>query len=308
MTARKAVPGDLEPDVLRFVEEVRRTKEALGWSFAALARATAYSSSSWERCLNGGHLPPRSAVVALARHAGDGSARLLALWELAEQAASGRGRTTPASPPAASGPEAPAPPATSAPPASAPVTEAGGAAPVRPGNRPRALAAVLPGAVAATAAALVLALWTPWGTGDGQGEGAAVRETEGPLQGMVAHCHGAACEGLDPVEQGCGGDAWTAAAGRVGRAHVEVRYSSVCRAAWARMTWAAPGDEVTAVSGGRTHAATVPGDRTRAAFTAMLGVPTPSEVRACWRTADGEEGCTGAGGDAPLPEPSPVPG
>ncbi|MEV2208763.1 helix-turn-helix transcriptional regulator, partial [Streptomyces sp. NPDC047970] len=136
MTARKAVPGDLEPDVLRFVEEVRRTKEALGWSFAALARATAYSSSSWERCLNGGHLPPRSAVVALARHAGDGSARLLALWELAEQAASGRGRTAPASPPAASGPEAPAPPATSAPPASAPVTEAGGAAPVRPGNRP----------------------------------------------------------------------------------------------------------------------------------------------------------------------------
>ncbi|MCQ6554936.1 XRE family transcriptional regulator [Streptomyces sp. C10-9-1] len=302
MTARKAMPGEPEPDVLRFVEEVRRTKDALGWSFAALGRATAYSRSSWERCLNGGHLPPRSAVVALARHAGDGSARLLALWELAEQAASGRGRTTPAPAPAAPAPAAPAPGAP------APVAEVGGAVPVRSGNRPRPLVAGLVGAVAVVAAALVLALRTPWGVGDGQGAGAAVRETEGPLQGMVAHCHGAACEGLEAVEQGCGGDAWTAATGRVGQAYVEVRYSSVCRAAWARMTWAAPGDEVTAVSGGRTHTATVPGDRTRAAITAMLGVPTPSEVRACWRTADGEEGCTGAGGDEPLPEPSPIPG
>ncbi|MBB1247003.1 helix-turn-helix domain-containing protein, partial [Streptomyces durbertensis] len=95
MAEWKPLPERAHPDVRRLVTEMRRAKEAAELSFSALAAATAYSRSSWERCLNGTQLPPRQAVEALAAHTGADGPRLLALWELAEHAWSGRGRTAP---------------------------------------------------------------------------------------------------------------------------------------------------------------------------------------------------------------------
>ncbi|MER6311075.1 helix-turn-helix transcriptional regulator, partial [Streptomyces sp. NPDC001657] len=69
---------------------MRELRGRTGLSLAALAARTPYSKSSWERYLNGKKLPPRDAVEALCRLAGEPAGRLLALWELADAAWSGR--------------------------------------------------------------------------------------------------------------------------------------------------------------------------------------------------------------------------
>jgi transcriptional regulator with XRE-family HTH domain len=88
----KPLPHALEAQARELVVRLRELKDQLGLGTAALARKTAYSRSSWVRYLNGGTLPPRGAVEALGRLANADQARLLALWELAEQAKTRRGR------------------------------------------------------------------------------------------------------------------------------------------------------------------------------------------------------------------------
>ncbi|MFE7358960.1 helix-turn-helix domain-containing protein [Streptomyces sp. NPDC057543] len=65
---------------------MRRLKDRSGLSLASLQTKTGYSSSSWERYLNGRALPPQKAVEELARAGGVDPARLLALHEVAQEA------------------------------------------------------------------------------------------------------------------------------------------------------------------------------------------------------------------------------
>ncbi|MEU3396342.1 helix-turn-helix domain-containing protein [Streptomyces filamentosus] len=107
-------------------------------------------------------------------------------------------------------------------------------------------------------------------------------------------CTGADCDGRDPERMGCGGPhATTVARVRVGTALVEVRHSSACAAAWARITGAAAGDEVTVQAGTAVQVEWVPGNGDTDAYTAMVPVPSGSGVRACASRSDGAEGCTG---------------
>ncbi|KAA6219260.1 helix-turn-helix domain-containing protein [Streptomyces filamentosus] len=107
-------------------------------------------------------------------------------------------------------------------------------------------------------------------------------------------CTGADCDGRDPERMGCGGPhATTVARVRVGTALVEVRHSSACAAAWARITGAAAGDEVTVQAGTAVQVERVPGNGDTDAYTAMVPVPSGSGVRACATRSDGAEGCTG---------------
>ncbi|MEU0099248.1 DUF2690 domain-containing protein [Streptomyces sp. NPDC006267] len=307
MTTWKELPAGLEPDVVRFIEEVRAIKDARNLSFTALAEGTGYSKSSWERCLNSGRLPPEAPVRFLARRTCSEPDLLVALWELAEQAASGRGQAA-EQPPAPD--STPPPPAeASAPPlADVPEESAGG-----PGRRlPRfgARSGLWAALAALTVVAGLLVVLTGRGGSPSSPNPAQPSEAAAgrpPLKGVGSDCHGSGCDGLDAVEQGCGGDAWTAAISRSDSAYIEVRYSSVCRAAWARIRWAAPGDRVDIVAkDGRTHTETVPDDPNLAAFTFMIGAPRPGEVRACWQTKAGKKGCTEPGGNEPLPEAPPV--
>ncbi|MFJ6899504.1 helix-turn-helix domain-containing protein [Streptomyces hokutonensis] len=89
---------------------LRELRAATGLSMAGLAAKTTYSKSSWERYLNGRTLPPREAVEELCRLAGEPVGRCLALWEIAESEASGRG----ASAPTTTAPATPAPTAPTA--------------------------------------------------------------------------------------------------------------------------------------------------------------------------------------------------
>ncbi|MEU6666169.1 helix-turn-helix transcriptional regulator [Streptomyces sp. NPDC046727] len=86
------MPDSLPSEARYLVEQLRVLKGRTGLSLAELARRTAYSKSSWQRYLSGTKPPPRGAAQVLARLAGADQARLLALWELADQAWP-RGRT-----------------------------------------------------------------------------------------------------------------------------------------------------------------------------------------------------------------------
>ncbi|WJY40225.1 helix-turn-helix transcriptional regulator [Streptomyces sp. P9-2B-2] len=93
MSRWSGLPASLDQRMRQLVVQLRRLKDHTGLSLAALAARTPYSKSSWERYLNGKKLPPRDAVEALCRLAGEPVGRLVALWELADAAWSGRGRS-----------------------------------------------------------------------------------------------------------------------------------------------------------------------------------------------------------------------
>jgi hypothetical protein len=107
-------------------------------------------------------------------------------------------------------------------------------------------------------------------------------------------CAGDACTGKDPEVMGCGGDLVTTGATTVvGTAAVEVRYSKVCGAAWARVTQAAQGDEVRVSAGGANEQRAAVGDAgDTAAYTAMVAVRSAADATACATLASGPQGCT----------------
>ncbi|MFG2398681.1 helix-turn-helix domain-containing protein [Streptomyces lydicus] len=112
-----------------------------------------------------------------------------------------------------------------------------------------------------------------------------------PVLPAGVRCSGADCAGKDPEAMGCGGTRATSASrGTAGGALIEVRYSTVCRAAWARISGAAPGDRATVSADGRRVTARV--RRDGAAYTAMVQVTgDPAKVSACGTTAAGANVC-----------------
>ncbi|MFJ6120296.1 peptidoglycan-binding protein [Streptomyces sp. NPDC092129] len=82
----KELPSSLDERVRNLVVQMRRLKDRSGLSLASLQAKTGYSSSSWERYLNGRALPPQKAVEELAQVGGVDPARLLVCHELAQEA------------------------------------------------------------------------------------------------------------------------------------------------------------------------------------------------------------------------------
>lgn len=197
----------------------------------------------------------------------------------------------PSRPPAL--PDSPAPPAAGAPDEAAPA----------PNGRRRVvlLAAAAAGVLFAGAAAVLLI------DPDGRMEETAKNPrpgptpTTGPTLPEGVQCTGQGCAGEDPEAMGCGGAyARTTASATVGGAYVEVRYSEVCGAAWARITKAGPGDRlrVTAPAQGGGAARTESGQANAdgEAYTRMVEVGSaagaPARARACATLATGQRGCT----------------
>ncbi|MER0246618.1 DUF2690 domain-containing protein, partial [Streptomyces sp. HSW2009] len=106
-------------------------------------------------------------------------------------------------------------------------------------------------------------------------------------------CTGAACGGKDPEAMGCGGShATTVTDAMVGPAYMEVRYSKVCAAAWARMARAGAGDEVRirGDAGGAERRAEADADGD--AYTSMVPVRSAKAATACILRTTGDRGCT----------------
>ncbi|MCZ9347270.1 helix-turn-helix domain-containing protein, partial [Streptomyces sp. TRM76130] len=80
------MPDELDPQIKEFAGQLRRLVDRSELSVAAVADATGYSKSSWEKYLNGRLLAPKGAVVALAEVTGVNPVHLTTMWELAERA------------------------------------------------------------------------------------------------------------------------------------------------------------------------------------------------------------------------------
>lgn len=118
--------------------------------------------------------------------------------------------------------------------------------------------------------------------------------TEEPAPALPAgvECQGDDCTGQNPDEMGCGGEyARTVTTTGIGASRVEVRYSEVCSAAWARLTEAGPGDTVTitgsAAADGQNGEVAV-----TEAYTPMVAVRTAADAKACATLTSGTKGCT----------------
>jgi hypothetical protein len=105
-------------------------------------------------------------------------------------------------------------------------------------------------------------------------------------------CEGKECTGQDPEAMGCGGQfARTVSQATLGTARVEVRYSEVCEAAWARITDAAPGDTVRiSVAGKGIQRGRVTTETD--AYTPMTASRKGTDAKACVRVTTGAEACT----------------
>ncbi|MFJ2852163.1 helix-turn-helix domain-containing protein [Streptomyces rubiginosohelvolus] len=118
--------------------------------------------------------------------------------------------------------------------------------------------------------------------------------TKAPELPVGVECSGADCAGQDPEAMGCGGEfARTVASAVVGGSKVEVRYSKVCSAAWARLTEAAIGDTVQITGGADPQNGEVMGDTD--AYTPMVAVKKASDAKACATLTSGTKGCTDPG-------------
>ncbi|MFD5392699.1 helix-turn-helix domain-containing protein [Streptomyces sp. NPDC127097] len=300
----------------RLAARLRELRARTGLSLAALAARTPYSKSSWERYLNGKKLPPRDAVEALCRLAGEPAGRLLALWELADAAWSGRGRTGAAQAQAreAQPREAGSVAAQNGPgsvavkngPGSATAHEPGRASARRtaavetagpPAGREvtprwsprpaRRLAGVAAGAGAAGVALVAaLAVWTAVGAaGPVGGDVPAAPELTG--------CRATACDGKDPESMRCDLPELvrtpverTAAGGE----QVQLRYGTVCGAVWGRVRGGRIGDRVEVVVPGvapRSVRVLDRFDAEDALVTPMAAARGPEGVRLCLYPADG---------------------
>ncbi|GAA1685502.1 helix-turn-helix domain-containing protein [Streptomyces yatensis] len=138
----------------------------------------------------------------------------------------------------------------------------------------------------------------------GDGEKRGERPTTAPATSARqlpagVKCAGEDCGGQDPQAMGCGTAATTTADATVGTAYVEVRYSRTCRAAWARITRAAPGDVIQIKAPGarggadraRNGRAGADGD----AYTTMIPVDATARTTACATLTGGTRGCTAPG-------------
>ncbi|MFJ7271893.1 helix-turn-helix domain-containing protein [Streptomyces sp. NPDC099050] len=249
--------------------ELRRLRLRTGLSLADLGRRTPFSKSSWERYLNAKQPPPRQAVEALCALAREQPGELLALWELADTAWSGR-----AVPTSATGPR-----------------------PLPGGRRRRTVPAVA--AVGGITLIVTASLLLLRGSGPQHADGAG--STEKPIRNPG--CSAASCAGKDPVRMGCGG------AGMVtdlrtdagpGTRQLELRYGALCQAVWVRTSGLRPGDHVELFVPGVPEPQELwvsEADLGRYAATPMAPVPRGTAgVRSCVTPgdpADGDRVCFG---------------
>ncbi|MFI1784501.1 helix-turn-helix domain-containing protein [Streptomyces rubiginosohelvolus] len=171
--------------------------------------------------------------------------------------------------------------------------KAGGTAAGRAPGGPRKGLMLAVGAVGALIVVVGAVLLAPGGDDAAKATPtpSATPTTEATELPVGVECSGADCAGQDPEAMGCGGEfARTVASAVVGGSKVEVRYSKVCSAAWARLTEAAIGDTVQITGGADPQNGEVMGDTD--AYTPMVAVKKASDAKACATLTSGTKGCT----------------
>jgi transcriptional regulator with XRE-family HTH domain len=261
------LPGTLPPACHSLVNELRRLKDDSGLSLDQLADATAISRSSWERYLNGKQLPPRHAIGILCRvtaaSTGNASsdAHLVACWERADAAWSGREYTTVAEPPRA----------------------------IPAWRRILLAASRLIDARPKTVTTLVILACAAM-----LGPAAVIHVTRAAPAASARPpiCHLATCAGRNPRTTACEDPTTLATHTAADGTRLEIRLSPSCAAAWIRVTPAHLGFRIEITAPGATpqtaDVTTQPADQV--ITTTMIAAAEPSAIRACYYPAAGQPG------------------
>ncbi|MFE4870399.1 helix-turn-helix domain-containing protein [Streptomyces sp. NPDC056682] len=257
-------PGSAGPAPFRnepLVAELQALRRRTGLSMAALAAKTAYSKSSWERYLNGRAKPPRAAVEALCRTAGEPPQRLIALWQLTAHPEP--------SVPRAAQPPGPAPPDDLE-------TPAGGST-----RRRARWTTGMALAVAALLAGIGFAVWP----------GTRPAPT-------TARCHAESCDDRSPASTLCATTSHTLTTfrARTGQ-EVDIRYSDRCGAVWARLGKSRPGDRIQVIIADSRPKTTRVRDQLDAdgyVYTPMAAAGPGTAIRACVSVATHAPQCVSA--------------
>ncbi|MGW2255170.1 DUF2690 domain-containing protein [Kitasatospora sp. NPDC001660] len=248
----RRLPEGLSAEERELVEVLRGMKDRSGLSLVELATRTLHSKSSWQRWLNGERLVTEEALRRLAEVSGTDLAPVLPVFAAAMSR--GAGDTGDADEVAATDE------ADDADDGEGPGGRAGGSpGKAGKGRQLRYLALVM--VIVAAAAGLGFALWSGRSSETAQAGSTVVptATTTPPATAASAAaggCLGVSCTGLDPKATGCGDDAVTLITANVQRMTIHVRYSAHCRAAWAKLTSATPGDSasITTARGGHQTA------------------------------------------------------
>ncbi|MEU6611489.1 DUF2690 domain-containing protein [Streptomyces shenzhenensis] len=113
---------------------------------------------------------------------------------------------------------------------------------------------------------------------------------------LTPRCHEASCEGQDPIRMVCSitPDTLTTYRTTTG-AHIELRYSNKCSAAWARIWGTQIGDQADITADGPTHKAhtTDSVDTQTYIYTQMTAAHPDSTIRTCFQpaTTDSKQEC-----------------
>lgn len=267
---RQPLPGPYDDAGRLLTERLRLLKRRTGLSLAALASVTPFSKSTWHRYLNGDHLPPRSAVEALARLAHTDPGALLSLWDAATQEQVSRVTPPPPQPPA----QVPAP---------APVP-----APVPgPAVRSRRLRPPVRALVALAAMAATVAVTA--------GAADVLDHDTGTDRSTVASCRGGGCQGTLPSSETCARDARTERSAARAAQVVLLRYSPSCATVWSEVrTRVAGAREISIRAGQDELSAEYPGHHSDGFSSPTLAAADPRGAQACAEVG-GRPVCTGPG-------------
>ncbi|MET8683996.1 DUF2690 domain-containing protein [Streptomyces sp. NPDC004732] len=165
-------------------------------------------------------------------------------------------------------------------------------------RRRRKLTMFLAGVVGALVVIAAAVFMTGFGgddKGDDEAKPSVTPSTSDTDLPAGVECSGKDCAGKDPENMGCGGElAKTTSRATIGKTLVEVRYSKVCGAAWARITQATPGDELTITGSGGGAGAKQNGtvNEDFDAYTPMVAAESGTAAKACATLTSGQTGCT----------------
>ncbi|MDQ0994780.1 DUF2690 domain-containing protein [Streptomyces sp. V3I7] len=261
-------PAEPAPELVDLLSLIRRYMAELGWSYNVMGRRTTASASTWNRWATQGRLPRRDALTSFADAAPRtvDRAELLSLWDAAWAA------------------QQQVPELAEEQPHPTPAGAQGAPAQGSRRSTARKTVPLVSGLVGAAVAGGVFLFWAinanandPSGA---QAAPPAASASPAVEPTPTVSCHGTACATLDPAHSICAKDAVTAYIGKKYGAVIELRYSSRCAAAWAKMSHTSAGDRVT-ITPRHGDAEEYRQQYGHDAHTSMVAAGTPGDARAC---------------------------
>ncbi|MGW2082294.1 DUF2690 domain-containing protein [Streptomyces sp. NPDC001939] len=272
-------------ELVALLNLIRRYMGELNWSYNLLGKKTDVSSSTWNRWVTHKKLPTRDALISFAVAADRVVNRdeLLGLWDAAWQTQEAKQ--------ALAANRALADDEQTDRQAAATESEQQASTQTEPKKRSgKKTGRVLAGIMSAVVLGGGAAVWVVKASADNsahtQGKSASASPATSPATALpLATCRSDSCTSVEPKDTVCSLDAITAYTGHKFGVTIELRYSSRCEAAWAKMSNTSPEDRVI-ITPERGDSEEYRQQTGHDAHTRMVPVTRPEDARACAKIQD----------------------